>query len=403
MVDVAVQEVMAEFMADAEPLKALAQDMRRVENTEVIAVTQQHAGDALGRITLRPHGDISTSGDRKRVDRQRASCAPPDLAALEIERRTLDDAKLSETTARAALNEAQGSHHKHSTKLAVARANCKNAERNSAGSTQKLDAARLEIPDAELAATVSAATGGRAGGECAKAGTARELAAAKPEEVEGRCREAQADLKSVEATRLSLREREIALENQLIGADKRRIREELDEAREQKDRAISRSDRVQAEANAWKLLVEVLESTERDAKKAFLGPVLQRIRPFLDLLFPGMGVTLEEDTLEITEIARDGRTEPYRALSIGTREQLSILVRLAFAVYLREKGYPAAVILDDALVYADPGRFERMQLALCKAAETVQILILACRPEDWRPLGVPIRRLADAVTAFEPA
>ena len=71
----------------------------------------------------------------------------------------------------------------------------------------------------------------------------------------------------------------------------------------------------------------------------------------------GMGVTLDEDTLEITEIARHGTTEPYRALSIGTREQLSILVRLAFAVYLREKGYPAAVILDDALVYADDDRF----------------------------------------------
>ena len=69
-------------------------------------------------------------------------------------------------------------------------------------------------------------------------------------------------------------------------------------------------------------------------------------------------------------------------MSIGTREQLSILVRLAFAVYLRGKGYPAAVILDDALVYADDDRFERMQLALRKAAQTVQVLILTCRPRD---------------------
>jgi uncharacterized protein YhaN len=117
-----------------------------------------------------------------------------------------------------------------------------------------------------------------------------------------------------------------------------------------------------------------------------------------------MGVKLDEETLEITEIAREGRTEPYRALSIGTREQLSILVRLAFAVYLREKGYPAAVILDDALVYADPDRFERMQLALRKAAETVQILILTCRPKDWCEIGMPIRHLAGATTtALEPA
>jgi len=50
-------------------------------------------------------------------------------------------------------------------------------------------------------------------------------------------------------------------------------------------------------------------------------------------------------------------------------------------------------------VYADDDRFERMQLALRKAAETVQILILTCRPRDWRLFGAPIRRLADATTA----
>jgi uncharacterized protein YhaN len=169
------------------------------------------------------------------------------------------------------------------------------------------------------------------------------------------------------------------------------------------DRAASRQDRIQAEANALKLLVETLDSAERNAKAAFLEPVLQQVQPFLDLVFPGMGVALDEDTLEITEIARHGRTEPYRALSIGTREQLSILVRLAFAVYLREKGYPAAAILDDALVYADDERFERMQLALRRAAETVQILILTCRPRDWCQFGAPIRRLAEAIRAFEPA
>ena len=142
-----------------------------------------------------------------------------------------------------------------------------------------------------------------------------------------------------------------------------------------------------------------MKRAEREAKEKFLEPVLKTIDPFLRLLFPGARLALDEETLEITGIARDGREEPYSALSIGTREQLSILVRLAFAVYLREKGYPAAVILDDALVYADDDRFERMQLALRKAAETVQILILTCRPRDWRQFGAPIRRLADVTTA----
>ena len=133
---------------------------------------------------------------------------------------------------------------------------------------------------------------------------------------------------------------------------------------------------------------------------AFVSPY-QKFVTVVGEIAPEIGdvtVRLDEETLEITGVARDGREEPFKTLSGGMREQLSILVRLAFAVYLREKGYPAAVILDDALVYADDVRFDSMQLVLRKAAETVQILILTCRARDWRSFGAPIRRLVDAKT-----
>jgi hypothetical protein len=172
----------------------------------------------------------------------------------------------------------------------------------------------------------------------------------------------------------------------------------LDEARGARDQALARRNRLQAEADAWNLLVSVLSEAERDAKEAFLEPVRKCIDPFLQLLLPNVSVKIDEETFEITGVTRDGRVEPYTDLSGGMREQLSILVRIAFAIYLREKDYPAAVILDDALVYSDPDRFDRMQLALGKAAETVQILILTCNPAHWRQLGAPIRRLADGRT-----
>jgi uncharacterized protein YhaN len=203
----------------------------------------------------------------------------------------------------------------------------------------------------------------------------------------------------VEGDQRRLRDEVIGLESRLAALGKSGIGELLEEARAQAARAASRRDRLHADACAWDLLVSTLKSAERDAKEKFLEPILKTIHPFLRLLFPCARLALNEETLEISGITRDGREEPYAALSIGTREQLSILVRLAFAVYLREKGYPAAVILDDALVYADDDRFERMQLALRKAAETVQILILTCRPRDWRQFGAPIRRLADVTTA----
>ena len=200
-----------------------------------------------------------------------------------------------------------------------------------------------------------------------------------------------------------MREEQIGLQSRLTALGKNGISELLEEARGRETRTLARRDRLQRDAAAWNRLVSTLVDAERDAKEAFLEPVLKRVNPFLRLLFPDARVTLNEETLEITGVVRGGREEPYPLLSIGTREQLSILVRLAFAVYLREKGFPAAVILDDALVYADDDRFERMQLALRKAAETVQVLILTCRPRDWREFGAPIHRLSDGKTKkFEP-
>lgn len=47
----------------------------------------------------------------------------------------------------------------------------------------------------------------------------------------------------------------------------------------------------------------------------------------------------------------------------------------------------APVVLDDALVYSDDGRFERMRLALRRAASNLQILILTSREPDWMQAG----------------
>ena len=200
-----------------------------------------------------------------------------------------------------------------------------------------------------------------------------------------------------------MRDEQIGLQSRLTALGKNGIGELLEEARGREARAHARRDRLQRDAAAWDLLVSTLIQAERDAKEAFLEPVLKQVDPFLRLLLPDARIKLNEETLEITCVVRGGREEPYLSLSIGTREQISILIRLAFAVYLREKGFPAAVILDDALVYADDDRFERMQLALRKAAETVQVLILTCRPRDWREFGAPIRRLSDGkAKQFEP-
>ena len=76
--------------------------------------------------------------------------------------------------------------------------------------------------------------------------------------------------------------------------------------------------------------------------------------------------------------------ESLESLSLGTREQIAILVRLGVASLLAEReGEAPCLILDDALVYADETRFETMKTILQRAARDIQILVLTCRPRDY--------------------
>ena len=66
---------------------------------------------------------------------------------------------------------------------------------------------------------------------------------------------------------------------------------------------------------------------------------------------------------------------------MGTQEQIAVLVRLAFAEMLAEQGHPATVVLDDALVFSDDQRMNRMFDILSMAGAKVQVLIFTCREQ----------------------
>lgn len=145
------------------------------------------------------------------------------------------------------------------------------------------------------------------------------------------------------------------------------------------------------EVQVLTLLVDTLRSAENAAKERFVAPVVSRVRPYLRALFPEADIVVDED-LSIAKLRRDPEhAEPYHQLSMGTREQVTVLVRLAFAQLLVEQGRPAAVILDDSLAFSDDQRLDRFFDVLTSAAQTVQILVLTCREQLFRGLGA--RRL----------
>jgi energy-coupling factor transporter ATP-binding protein EcfA2 len=152
------------------------------------------------------------------------------------------------------------------------------------------------------------------------------------------------------------------------------------------------------EAEALALLLRVLHEAERTAKERYASPVLERLRPYLSALFPGADLSLDEG-LRITAVARAGTVEPLEGLSAGTREQIAVLTRLAFAELLADQNLPATVVLDDALVFSDDRRIEQMFGVLTQAAARFQIIVLTCRERLFEGLAARRLRLEEVVAA----
>ena len=178
--------------------------------------------------------------------------------------------------------------------------------------------------------------------------------------------------------------RDLGVELRTIG--QKGLGEEIEQKRGEREAATQKLKHLELDAKAWKLLLDTLQQAEREAKEVFLAPVTERLQPYMNLVFPDTKLQLDDEGMEIAALRRT-HDEPFASLSIGTREQIAVLARLALADLLREKGKPVVLILDDALVNCDDARFNRMTLALRKAAKNVQIIILTCHEARYGSLG----------------
>ena len=156
-----------------------------------------------------------------------------------------------------------------------------------------------------------------------------------------------------------------------------------DAAEEELDYVQASYERLRAEADTLQLLKTVLIDARQEASRRYLAPITARIQPYVQRLLPTASLSLGENYLPGL-LTRAGREEAADDLSKGTQEQLAVLTRLAFADLLLEKGKPASLVLDDALVFADDDRFETMTDILAEAATRMQVIILSCRTSAYR-------------------
>lgn len=358
--------------------------------------------------TVNAHAPDGIEALRQRVGLKEAelaelSCgASPVVLAVESAEKARDDARRKRNDANtmleqteSALKAAETSHSAIRDTWLNAQNDLNNAQSRLKDSQRALEEERARIGDADLRDGLRDKAEAHQRAATTLAACRAAVEKSNPEEVHLRLRMSEQALIRIKADIAETTTKAFGLEGELRGLGQAGLGEQLAEKEGELARARDHAARIEREARATRLLLESLQAAERQAKETFLGPVRERINPYLKLLFPDAEVLLGEDDLAISHLRREGVDEPFESLSVGTREQLAVLTRLAFAEFLRDKGRPAAVILDDALAYSDDARFDRMQVVLRKAAEKLQVIVLTCRERDYHGLGAPIIRLAD--------
>ena len=143
-------------------------------------------------------------------------------------------------------------------------------------------------------------------------------------------------------------------------------------------------------------LVQRLRHHRAQLAQRLRAPLQARLKHYLDIVFPGVALEIGDD-LSPRQITRLGPHGPqsgaFEEFSVGAREQIGIMARLAYADLLAQAGRPTLLILDDALVHSDEDRLEQMKRVLFDAAQRHQVLIFTCHPKAWRDLGVVARAL----------
>jgi DNA repair exonuclease SbcCD ATPase subunit len=292
--------------------------------------------------------------------------------------------------ARRELDQAAGARHETRAAHGQAVARCAEAKRRLEQLRAELGEAERALPEGDLVArsAVRHAEVARAEAQL------RQLQEHAPEESLDAVEQRIAALRqTLDDRAAALRERELTIERlrariqALAGGG---LDERLAVARRRFDELVRECAKYRAEVEALELLLRVLRDAERAAKERYVGPLVRRIRPYLDALFPDADLEIDP-AFRITTVARRGGAEPFDRLSDGTREQIAVLARLAFAELLADQGRPAVVVLDDALAFSDDQRIEQMFEILVRAAAKLQIILLTCRERTFARL--PARRL----------
>lgn len=189
---------------------------------------------------------------------------------------------------------------------------------------------------------------------------------------------------------------QLRAEIQHLGADG--LEEQRDQLRVQHAALTQRVNQFKRQVDVLTHLLDILERRRAAVHQRLLAPLQTRVDHYLRLIFPDQQLVMGAGLVPGGLVTQDGRNAgDYEEQSFGTREQLGLVCRLAYADLLQQSGAPTLLVLDDALVHTDKDRLDRLKRVLYDASQRHQILLMTCHPDRWRDLGVPVREMSEAL------
>ncbi len=365
-------ESLAEARADQS--RALAFEAGIAQATALLAAVAPDGLDTLRAATARAVADAASVSDGD------------DGGDPEIIRSAVAEAESEEADATAALRAAQELLVQANQARAVAEANRVSAERlYAAARSEAGDRADLAHRLAQSKARMPSLSATRTATSAALAGllaSATDLATS-----EARLSRAKSAFEQASRDIAAAREDLAGLNATIAALSDEGLEEQLSALVEERGEAQARALRYEAEVRSLTRLRRALGEARTRARDAYFAPVLRELQPLLAIIHPGAQLVIDDTTLLPTVLTRNGQEEPLDILSGGTREQLAILTRLAFARLFAAAGRPMPVILDDALVHSDDDRIEAMFDALHRTSRDQQILVFTCRQRAFAALG----------------
>lgn len=252
--------------------------------------------------------------------------------------------------------------------------------------TERLASARLSVPDDALRAALADAEAAAEQTAVAEREAARALAALDPEALRHRLDNADAALSRVDASIAAAEEERSRLVTTLEVHGEQGLASELDAARTELEHLRRSHERIEARAAAVKLLADTFDARRAEARQRYIEPFRAQIERLGRIVFGAdLEIELDED-LRIARRVLDGIALDLDQLSVGAREQLGLLSRLACASIVSADG-GAPVIFDDVLGYTDPERLRTMGTAIASASVGCQVIVLTCTPGRYAHVG----------------